>query len=100
MLNKITTDLIEGIKGNIYSLVIDSQKGLEKCHYIDVRVGINESKFASAEKGAPKESGEEAQMSFGVRVVAGDGLKAPGYFASHLGPSDLLKLEEVIEAGI
>ncbi|HEX3036723.1 MAG TPA: TldD/PmbA family protein [Thermodesulfobacteriota bacterium] len=100
MLNRITTHLIEGIKESVCHLVISSQKSLEKCHYIDVRIGINESKFASAEKGAPKESGEEAQMSFGVRVIAGDGLRSPGYFASHLGPSDLQKLEEVIKAGI
>lgn len=100
MPNKITVDFIESIKDKVYSIVSESQKTLENCYYLELSMGINEYKFAAAEKGAPKESVEEAQMSFAVKAIAGDGLKAPGYFASHIGHSDLKRLEEVIKNGV
>ncbi len=100
MIERITVDLIEGIKEEVFSLVLDSQKNLKHCHYIDLRIEANESKFAAAQKGAPKESGEESQMSLGLRVIAGDTLRAPGYFSSHLGPSDLIDIKKVIKKAI
>jgi len=100
MFDRINADIIEGIKERVFEIVSDSQKSLNNCHYLDIRIGVSESKFAIAQKGTPKEGGEEVQMSFGVKSVAGDGLKASGYFASHLGTSDLKRLDEVIKNGI
>jgi TldD protein len=100
MTSRITIDLIERVRDSVYSLILDSQKSLRNCHYVDIRMGVNESKFAVAQKGVPKEGREEVQMSFSIRAIAGDNLKASGYFASHLGPSDLKRLEEVIRAGV
>ena len=100
MKERITVDSIEQIKERIYNLVSDSQRSLKNCHHIDVRIEVSESKFAMAQKGAPKESGEESRMSLGVRVIAGDVFRATGYFGSHLGSSDLRNIEEVIKKGI
>lgn len=98
--DRITVDSIEGIKERVYNLVLDSQKGLKDCDYIDVRIESGESKFATAQRGTPKESAEESQMSFGVRVIAGDDLKAPGYSSSYLGPSDLRDIEGFIKKAV
>jgi TldD protein len=100
MPDRISVDLIEGLKEKVFTLVSDSQRNLSSCHYIDLRIGINESKYAVAQKGVPKEGREEAQMAFSVKSVAGDSLRASGYFASYLGTSDLKRLEEVITTGI
>jgi TldD protein len=98
--DRITADIIEGIKERIYNLVLDSQESLKNCNYIDIRIETNESKFATAQKGVPKESAEESQMSFGIRVIAGDNLKAPGYYSSYLGTSDLKDIENFIRKAI
>lgn len=100
MAERITVDLIEGIKDRVYNLVLDSQKSFKNCDYIDVRIEAGESKFAIAQKGTPKESAEESRMSFGVRVIAGGNLKAPGYSSSYLGPSDLMDIERFIKKAI
>ena len=100
MKERITVDSIEQIKERIYNLVLDSQRSLKNCHHIDVRIEVSESKFAMAQKGAPKESGEESRMSLGVRVIAGDVFRATGYFGSHLGLSDLRNIEKIIQKGI
>ena len=100
MADRITVESIEEIKERIYNLVLESQKKLKDCDYIDVRVEASESKFATAQKGAPKEGAEESQMSFGVRVIAGDGLKAPGYSSSYIGPSDLMDMEKSIKKAV
>ena len=100
MLDRINVDLIEQIKEKVFGLVLDSQRNLNDCHYMDLRIGVSESKYAVAQKGAPKEGREEAQMSFSLKTVAGDRLRASGYFASYLGASDLKRLEVVIKEGI
>lgn len=100
MPDRIKIDLIEGLKEKVSSLVLDNQRSLSACHYIGLRIGVSESKDAVALKGAPKEGREEAQMSFSVKSVAGERLRAPGYFASYLGASDLKRLDEVIRTGI
>ncbi len=96
----ISLDLIEQIKERVFAIVSESQKNLNDCYYIDIRIGVSESKFAVAQKGAPREGRDEAQMSFSVKAVAGNGLKAPGYFASYLGASDLMRVDQVLKNGI
>ncbi len=97
---RITVDVIEKIKNNIYGLAVESQGNLLNCHYIDIRVEARESKYAVAERGAPKESGEDYGLSFGVKAIAGDRLKSPGYYGGLLGTSDLKKIEKVIKESI
>jgi len=96
----IGVDLIERIRVMVSEIVLESQINLDNCHYIDVRIGVNETRFAVAQKGAPREGREERQMSFSVKLIAGDRLRASGYFASHLGMSDLRRLDDVIRKGI
>jgi predicted Zn-dependent protease len=95
---RIKVDLIEVIKERVYNLVLDSRKGLNNCDYIDVRIEASESKFATAQNGAPKESAEESQMSFRVRVIAGDNLKAPGYCCSYLALPNLMDIERIVKS--
>ncbi len=100
MVDQINIDIIENMKERVFGLVLDTQKSLNDCHYIDLRIGVSEYKHAVAQKGAPKEGREEAQMSLSVKAVVGNSLRASGYYASYLGTSDLKRLEEVIKTGI
>lgn len=100
MTDRLTGDLIVGIKERVYNLVLDSLRSLHNCDYIDIRIEAAESKFATAQKGAPKESSEESRMSVGVRVIAGDNLKAPGYFCSYLAPSNLTDIESTVKKAV
>lgn len=100
MTGRITVESIERIKERTYNLVLYSQKNLKNCDYIDIRVEASESKFATAQKGTPKEGAEESRMSFGVRVIGGDSLKAPGYSSSYVGLSNLNDIESLIRKAI
>ena len=55
---------------------------------------------AAAENGASKFSGEDYGFSFGVRVLAGERMVAPGYFGRSLGAADLDSLEKILREGI
>jgi TldD protein len=64
------------------------------CRYADVRIEISEGKAAVAENGMDKYSGEDYGFAFGVRVIAGDKVSAPGYFGELVGSADLPRLNE------
>ncbi|MGQ0794140.1 MAG: TldD/PmbA family protein [Deltaproteobacteria bacterium] len=100
-MRKISTEIIEAEKDRMFSIAADSQKRLPGCSYLDLRLGVSDSKYALAQSGASKESREETLMSLSVRVIAGDGeMKAPGYFAAYLGASDVATLDGVVKSAI
>jgi TldD protein len=68
--------------------------------YADIRVDVSEGKFASSENGLAKASGDDYGFSFGVRVLAGDRMVAPGYFGQRLGAADLPRLDSVLKNGV
>jgi len=70
------------------------------CKYADLRLEIVESQFAWAENGHSKQSGRDGTLAFGIRVLAGDGIGAPGYFGQSLGAADRSRLERVIRGGL
>ena len=70
------------------------------CQYADLRLEIVESQFAWAENGYSKQSGRDGTLAFGIRVIAGDGIRAPGYFGQSLGAADRGRLEAVIRGGV
>ncbi|MEE9584786.1 MAG: hypothetical protein V3W51_04815, partial [Candidatus Brocadiales bacterium] len=72
---------------------------LKGCQYADIRLGLTEYKSAVSENGGAKSMEEEAKISFGVRLVAGD-MPAWGYYGQPLGKVNLRSLRKVFRMGI
>jgi len=70
------------------------------CAYADLRLEVVQGRFAWAEKGHSKQSGEEQALAMGIRVIAGDGMRAPGYFGQSLGVPDRDRLARLIRNGL
>ena len=100
MASAIRTDLIGSLAPVAAALVTDFARGLAHLRYADVRLEIGEGKYALAENGASKGSGEDSALAFGIRVLAGNRSVAPGYFGRGLGEADLPRLEAVLRAGL
>ena len=75
----------------------DACPGLRHC---DVRIQVKEEKGAVAENGNEKASAEDYAFDFGVRVIAGGKLAAPGYYGKVLGSTDTDRIGEVVLDGI
>jgi TldD protein len=98
MTTAINTDLIERVTPMVRDLVASRTR--PHLRYADIRLEIVEGKYAAAENGDAKGAGEDATMGFGVRVLAGDAMVAPGYFGRGLGEADLPDLERVLADGL
>ena len=96
----IETELIERIKPLVQELVTARARSLAHLSHADVRVDVSEGKFASAENGAARSSGDDYAFAFGIRVLAGDRMVAPGYFGRGLGAADLGHLAELLDEGL
>ena len=68
--------------------------------YCDLRIQVKEEKGAVAENGNEKASSEDYSFDFGVRVIAGGRMSAPGYYGRILGEADAGNIEEVVWEGI
>lgn len=68
--------------------------------YADIRIEINDTRWASAEDGKPKSAGRDEGGSFGIRVIAGSDKKAPGYFGSIFSIKDLHRINDLIRDGL
>lgn len=97
---EITIGLIDRVKEQVFNMVLDCYSGLSDCIYLDLRLGVSESKFSMAQKGVSKESREEVFGSIGIRVIAGRDITASGYFGSYIGPSDVRNLDMFVKEGI
>jgi TldD protein len=98
MPTSISTDLIERVAPMVRDLVTSRSRA--HLRYADLRLEIIEGKYAAAENGDPKGAGDDATMGFGVRVLAGDAMSAPGYFGRGLGEADIPELERVLTQGL
>src|SRR5262249_5574485 len=58
---------------------------------------VREGKYAASENGASKSSGDDYGFAFGIRVLAGDRMVAPGYFGRGLGAADVVNLEQILK---
>jgi TldD protein len=96
----IETGLIDRIAPVARELVTSEARGLADLRYADVRVEVSESKFAGAENGQPKSSGDDYAFAFGIRVLAGHRMIAPGYFGRGLGAADLPHLARLLREGL
>ena len=98
MATSITTDLIERVAPMVRELVTSRSRA--HLRHADIRLEVIEGKYAAAENGDAKGAGEDATMGFGVRVLAGAAMAAPGYFGRGLGEADIPDLERVLEGGL
>src|SRR5206468_10126781 len=57
---------------------------------------FTEGKYASAENGGAKASGDDYGIGLGVRVLAGDRTIAPGYVGRTLGAADADDLPRIV----
>jgi len=96
----LETRLIETITPMVRELVTTHARSLADLRYADVRVEVSEGKFAGAENGEAKSSGDDYAFAFGIRVLAGSRMSAPGYFGRGLGAADLVSLARVLREGL
>jgi TldD protein len=89
MRERITVDLVDGLKPDVRDLLRDAGRRLPHLQYADVRLEVAEGKFATAENGESKSSGDDYALSVGARVLAGDRAVAPGWVGLMLGTADL-----------
>src|SRR5262245_44143844 len=92
--------LIDRVKSMVHDLVTAYARTLPDLQYADVRVGVSEAKYATAENGAPRASGDDYGFAFGIRVIAGHRMVAPGYVGRGLGASDLPHLDRLLREGL
>ena len=80
---------------------IQQAVSLKSCKYADIRLGINEAKYANAEDGKARGMGEDASISFGIRMLAGE-MSAWGYFGQSIGEveSNPQRINKILVRGI
>jgi len=87
---------LDPIKAKLLNLIEGRQNKLPGSRYADVRIEASEGSYAWAENGEPKASGRDFGLSLGVRVIAGNGMSASGYYGATLGPADVPRLAEIV----
>ena len=89
-------DVIDTLRDRARDLLADAVRRLAHLHYADLRTEIVESRWAGAENGADRTSGDEATLAVGVRVLAGQRSVAPGFIGLTLGAADVPRLPQLI----
>ena len=96
----VEVGFLEKVLPQINSLVNEDVRRLPGLRYCDVRIQVREEKGAVAENGNEKMSAEDYAFDFGVRVIAGGKVAAPGYYGKVLGSTDTDRIGEVVLEGI
>ncbi len=100
MPQRVEVEFLEKVRPLIYSLATENARRLSGLRYCDVRLQVSEGKGAISENGNEKASAEDYAFDLGVRVIAGPGLAAPGYYGKVLGTTDTDRIGEVVWDGI
>src|SRR5512132_3044901 len=100
MASAITVDLIGRMRERVAALLADAARRLPHLVYADLRLEVTESRYATAENGAGKSSGDDYSLAAGVRVLAGDRAVAPGWIGVTLGAADAADLERRLAEAI
>ena len=100
MAKKVNIVLIDKVKDKLSNLMLQTKNRLRDCSYIDLRVTVSEGQQASAQDGMMKFSLRDYSLSYGLRVIAGKEILAPGYFGESLGTADVDNLPDVIQRGL
>lgn len=96
----ISIETMDEIRPLVREIATEYARGLPRVRYADIRVEIDQGKGAAAENGQSRMSAEDYGFTFGVRVIAGDPVCAPGYFGREIGASDLPNLAALLREGI
>ena len=96
----IETRLIETVTPMVRELVTTHARALADLRYADVRLEVSEGKFAGAENGEARTSGDDYAFALGIRVLAGRRMTAPGYFGRGLGAADVPHLARLLREGL
>ncbi len=96
----LTVDSLDRVKRSLADLLRDTAKRLRHCRYADIRIELGEIKGSRAENGANKFALDDYVAGFGIRVLAGDPLTAPGYYGHRLGSADWPTLTTLLRDGL
>lgn len=100
MAQKVNIGLIDKVKDRLSNLILETKNRLQDCSYVDLRVAVSEGQRATAQDGMMKSSIRDYSLSYGLRVIAGREMLAPGYFGETLGAADVDNLPDVIRSGL
>jgi predicted Zn-dependent protease len=100
MAQKVDIGLIDKTKDKLSDVMLESKSKLKDCSYIDLRVQVSEGQQAVAQDGMMKFSLRDYGLSYGLRVIAGRDMLAPGYFGESLGAADVDDLPNIIRTGL
>jgi TldD protein len=89
-------ETLDALKPRARDLLRDARGRLAHLAYADLRVEIVEARYAAAENGAARASGDASTLGIGVRVIAGQRALAAGWIGLTLGAADVDRLERVI----
>jgi TldD protein len=93
-------EIVDTLKPRARDLLRDAARRLAHLRYADLRVEVVEARYAGAENGAARGSGDDTTLAVGVRVLAGQRAVAPGWIGLTLGAADVDGLERVISEAI
>lgn len=97
---KVSVALIDKVKDTLSNLTLENKHRLKDCSYIDLRVAVREGQGAAAQDGMMKFSSRDYSLAYGLRVIAGSRILAPGYFGQTLGSADVDNLPEAVQNGL
>lgn len=100
MKERITIETLDALKPIAFELANEATKNLKDCHYVDIRMEASQQREATVLNGNPVGARQDWETSFGVRVIAGDKMKAPGHFGLHFGPREAKNFASVAREGI
>jgi TldD protein len=95
----VTVETLDRVKRIAVDAVRQARRRLKDCRYADLRLEIVEVKSACAENGGSRQAWDDYIFGFGIRVLAGSPLLAPGYYGHRLGHADLRRLVPLLRDG-
>ncbi|MBI4234294.1 MAG: TldD/PmbA family protein [Chloroflexi bacterium] len=96
----ISVGFLDGAKPVVASAASQYARRLRDLRYCDIRVEVSEGRACAAENGDEKHSAQDYRFSLGVRVLAGDGVVAPGYCGRFLGTADAQNFAAVVRQAV
>jgi TldD protein len=96
----IGVELVDRVASSIEELVYDAKRRLPHLSHADIRLEVTQGKYASAENGGAKSSGDDYGLGLGVRVLAGARTIAPGYVGLTLGAADADDLPRIVREAL